>query len=171
MSLGKRLTILALVLIVPLVLGMLVTFEVINLEWISTMEISKAYEPMEKPLSVPVRSIPIDGPAYVEGAGAPENPVPADEVSLARGKQLYEINCLMCHGADGKGTGTIAAFLQNKPADLTAESVAGKSDGSLFIVISAGVEGKMPALNANLTIRDRWDVVNYIRSLQQTAQP
>lgn len=171
MSLSKRLTILAVLAIGVLALGMLVTFEVVNLEWISTMEISKAYDPMEQPLPVPARSIPIEGPAYVEGAGAPENPVPADEVSLARGKQLYEINCLMCHGANGKGTGAIAAFLQNKPADLTADSVVGKSDGSLFIVISAGSPGKMPALSSNLTIRDRWDVVNYVRSLQQAAQP
>jgi hypothetical protein len=27
----------------------------------------------------------------------------------------------------------------------------------------------MPALNENLTVRDRWDLVNFIRSLQAAA--
>ncbi len=164
MSLRKRLLILGAVLIAPLVLGLLVTYEVINLEWISTMEIGQAYQPMEQPLPVPAQSVPIEGAAYVDGAGAPENPVPADEVSLARGQMLYEINCLLCHGPQGKGDGSVAEFLDNPPSDLTADSVVSKSDGSLFIIISAGVPGKMPALSENLTVRERWDVVNYIRT-------
>ncbi len=164
MSLRKRLFILGVVLIAPLVLGLLVTYEVINLEWISTMEIGQAYQPYENPLAPPPQSVPIEGAAYVDGAGAPENPVPADDVSLARGKMLYEINCQLCHGPDGRGDGPIAEFIENPPTDLTTEAVAAKSDGSLFVIISAGVPGKMPALSENLTVRERWDVVNYIRT-------
>ena len=66
---------------------------------------------------VPTQSIPIEGPAYIANLGAPKNPVPADQTSLARGAELFQINCSVCHGLGGKGDGTVATFLQNKPAD------------------------------------------------------
>jgi hypothetical protein len=43
--------------------------------------------------------------------------------------------------------------------------VQAKSDGSIFLTISNGVEGKMPPLNENLLVTDRWDLVNFIRTL------
>ena len=63
-------------------------------------------------------------------------------------------------------TGPIAAFLANKPANLTSPVVQAKSDGSIFLTISNGVEGKMPPLNENLTVSERWDLVNFIRTLK-----
>jgi mono/diheme cytochrome c family protein len=29
----------------------------------------------------------------------------------------------------------------------------------------------MPPMNENLTVRERWDVINYIRTLKAAAQP
>jgi mono/diheme cytochrome c family protein len=34
------------------------------------------------------------------------------------------------------------------------------------MVITNGMPGAMPALNENLTVRERWDVVNFIRTLK-----
>jgi hypothetical protein len=34
------------------------------------------------------------------------------------------------------------------------------------LTISNGLEGRMPALNENLTVSERWDVVNYVRTLK-----
>jgi mono/diheme cytochrome c family protein len=83
----------------------------------------------EKPRAVPSQSIPVEGPAYLPGV-EPTNPVTADEVSVSRGAQLFSINCSQCHGIDGKGSGTVAAFLvKKKPADLTGEAAQGLSDG------------------------------------------
>lgn len=142
------------------------TYDLIKVEWISMMELQPSYRWMEDPLPLPPRSIPIEGPVSIPGLGAPPNPVPADEVSLQRGRQLYAINCAMCHGPAGEGDGVIAAFLQNKPADLTADVVQAKSDGALFLTITNGVTGRMPPLNENLTVRERWDVVNFLRTLK-----
>lgn len=144
---------------------MLFSFDIIKIEWPSFMEIQPTFKQMENPLPVPARSIPIEGPAYIPNIGAPPNPVPPDEVSVARGQQLYVINCQMCHGQTGQGTGPIAAFLNNKPANLTSELIQGKSDEVLFTSISNGVPGRMPPMNENLTMRDRWDLVNFIRTL------
>lgn len=155
-------------------------YDVIKVDWIVFMEIQSSFDDQEMPLPVPARSIPVDGAAYLPGMGEPLNPVPADEISIARGAELYQINCQMCHGDGGKGDGTVAAFLvKKKPADLTSEAVQAKSDGSWFLTISNGIwnpnntlfpeaqfSGQMPPLNENLSIRERWDVVNYLRTLK-----
>ena len=96
----------------------------------------------------------------------PPNPVAADPTSIARGAELYQINCALCHGTGGKGDGPVASHLQNKPFDLTSFPIHSFTDGGIFFVISTGVPGKMPALNENLTVRERWDVVNYVRTLK-----
>lgn len=150
---------------------LLFTYDVIKIEWISFMEIQPSYKQMEDPLPIPERSIPVEGPIAIPGLGAPENPTTADETSLARGAELYAINCQMCHGPAGLGNGSIAPYLINfKPANLTTEVVQSKSDGSLFLTISNGIDGRMPALNENLTVSERWDVVNFIRTLAQTEE-
>jgi mono/diheme cytochrome c family protein len=162
----KRFAILFAVVSVLFAGTMLFTFDIIKIDWPSFMEIQPSFRPMEAPLPPPARSIPIEGPAYVPGVGAPQNPVNADETSIARGQELFKINCQMCHGETGLGTGPIAAFLENKPANLTGDLVQSKSDGALFLSISNGVPGRMPPMNENLPVRDRWDLVNFIRTLQ-----
>lgn len=143
---------------------LLITYDVVKIEWPSFMEIQPSYRQMENPLPPPEHAIPIEGPIAIPGLGAPENPTPADEASFTRGAELYTINCQMCHGPDGKGKGPIAPFLINfKPANLTSDVVQSKSDGSIFLTISNGLEGRMPALNENLTVPERWDVVNFVR--------
>ena len=145
----------------------LFTFDIIKINWVSFMAIQPSFKPMENPLPVPLDSIPIEGAASIPGMGAPVNPVPTDTVSLSRGSQLYEINCSHCHGKNGHGDGPIAIYLANqKPADLTSAAVQTQSDGAIFLTISDGVPGFMPALNENLNVRDRWDIVNYLRTLK-----
>ena len=61
------------------------TFDVIKIDWPSFMEIQPSYRPMEDPLPVPQRSIPVEGAAYIPNMGAPENPSIVDEASLTRG--------------------------------------------------------------------------------------
>jgi len=146
------------------------SYDVIKIDWVSFMEIQPSYGTQNHPLPVPAQSIPVEGAAYIPGDGAPTNPVPADQTSIARGAQLFTINCVMCHGLTGQGTGTIAAFLiKKKPADLTSKLTQSKSDGTIFLTISNGF-GFMPALNENFTVRERWDLVNYVRTLKAPAQ-
>jgi mono/diheme cytochrome c family protein len=144
---------------------LLFTYDIIKIEWPSFMEIQPSYRPMENPLPVPEHSIPIEGPVAIAGMLSPENPTEADEGSIARGAELFDIHCKLCHGATAEGNGPIAPFLANKPANLTSPIVQSKSDGSIFLTITNGVEGKMPPLNENLLVHDRWDLVNFIRTL------
>lgn len=167
MRLLKQLFVVFVVLGVLAGLLMLFSFDVIKIQWVSFMGIQPSYKTMEHPLPVPARSIPVEGSAYIPSLGAPENPVVADDTSIVRGAELYQINCKMCHGEAGKGNGPIAPFLVNfKPADLTSPAVQFLSDGAIFMTITSGKEGRMPALNENLTVRERWDVVNFVRTLK-----
>ncbi|MEP7137725.1 MAG: cytochrome c [Chloroflexota bacterium] len=146
---------------------MLFTYDVIKIDWPSFMEIQPSFRPMENPLPVPARSIPIEGAAYIPNMGVPTNPTTVDEGSITRGAELYTINCQMCHGVLGNGKGPISGFLVNfKPADLTSPLIKAFSDGQIFMTITQGVPERMPALNENLTVSERWDVVNYVRTLQ-----
>jgi len=146
---------------------MIFTYDIIKIDWPSFMEIQPSFRPMENPLPPPGRSIPVEGAVSIPGMGAPENPTPADEASVTRGGELFAIHCQMCHGATGEGNGSVAAFLiKYKPANLTTDLVQSKSDGSFFVTISQGLDGKMPPLNENLTVSERWDVINFLRTLR-----
>ncbi|HEY5903199.1 MAG TPA: cytochrome c [Anaerolineales bacterium] len=150
---------------------MLFSYDVLKLDWMSFMELQPSFKWMKDPLPPPDRSIPVEGPIAIPNLGAPANPVPADEVSVSRGRELFMIDCQMCHGPTGEGNGPIAAAIVNKPANLTSSVTQSKSDGALFLTITNGVPGRMPPMNENFVVRDRWDLVNFIRTLKPTIQP
>ena len=94
-------------------------------------------------------------------AKATKNPVKG----VGNAKKNIETNCVTCHGAGGKGDGAAAAALPPpKPADWTSAKVASETDGELFWKISNG-RGAMPPWK-HLPDKDRWEIVNYIRTLQ-----
>jgi hypothetical protein len=39
----------------------------------------------------------------------------------------------------------------------------------MFLTITNGIEGKMPPLNENLLVSERWDIVNFLRTLETPA--
>ncbi len=93
-----------------------------------------------------------------------QNPVPADEKSIARGKELYVQGCVACHGVTGKGNGPASVALDPKPADHTSPKMLEETDGSLFWKISTG-RGAMPTFEDTYPAEDRWHLVNYVRTL------
>jgi mono/diheme cytochrome c family protein len=86
---------------------------------------------------------------------------------LGRGKEAYDINCAICHGASGDGQGITGQFGVPGIANLTQENFgpAAYPDGRMFDVISNG-KGNMGGYKHNIALRDRWAVVAYVRALQ-----
>lgn len=101
-----------------------------------------------------------------ESAKKIANPVPSNEVSVAAGKKIYIKECLSCHGKKGKGDGPSVATLEKSPGDLTSAKVQLHTDGELFWKISEGRK-PMPSTKKTLTEEQRWQVVNYVRTLKK----
>ena len=101
-----------------------------------------------------------------EEAAAEPNPIAFTDNSVAMGSELFAANCAVCHGDEGLGDGPAAETLETKPANLTASHVQGLSDGALFYIISHGrPKTPMPAWEGTLTEEERWNVVNFLRTL------
>ncbi|HVB02924.1 MAG TPA: cytochrome c [Chitinophagaceae bacterium] len=93
-----------------------------------------------------------------------KNPVKSNPGTLAAARKIYMTNCAPCHGKDGKGDGPASAALKIKPADHTSAAVQRQTDGSLYWMISTG-HAPMPVYKKILTDQQRWELVDYIRTL------
>jgi mono/diheme cytochrome c family protein len=101
------------------------------------------------------------------------NPVPAQVTSVDRGYDLYQANCAKCHGIDGNGGGPLSGTTPVTPPSLKAH-LSQHTDGDLYYWISKGLPGGMPAWESQLSETDRWNLVNYLRSINgqgPTANP
>lgn len=103
-------------------------------------------------------------PATLDSIGAMvTNPTPVSEASLANGRLYYQINCAVCHGLAGAGDGSAVRYGMI-PMPIITDATKARSDGYLYAMIRNG-RGAMPSYN-RIEESDRWDVVNYVRSLQ-----
>lgn len=93
-----------------------------------------------------------------------KNPVARNESSIAAGQKIYLKRCGACHGKTGNGDGPDAADLGIHPAKLSDRALREESDGALFWKITVGKK-PMPNYATRLSPTDRWNVINYIRSL------
>jgi mono/diheme cytochrome c family protein len=93
-----------------------------------------------------------------------KNPVAVSESSLAAGQKVYVKRCVACHGKTGNGDGPDAADLGIHPAKLSDPLIREETDGALFWKITVGKK-PMPNYNTRLSPTDRWNVINYLRSL------
>ena len=95
-----------------------------------------------------------------------KNPVAANESSLAAGRKIYSKTCAMCHGKTGDADGPAVIELNIHPAKLSDPKLATESDGALFWKVTTGKK-PMPAYGKRLSETDRWNLVNYIRTLSK----
>ncbi len=94
-----------------------------------------------------------------------QNPVPPTDDSITAGMMSYSTHCQSCHGERGDGKGERAEKLSIAPSDFTDEHAMGQmTDGELFWKISHG-RRPMPAFKDKLTEEERWQLVDYIRTL------
>ncbi len=93
------------------------------------------------------------------------NPLSGKTIIKA-GKKLFKNQCVVCHGALGKGDGVAGMGLNPKPSDLTSEKVQSQSDGALFWKITNG-NAPMASYKDILSEEQRWQLVTYIRTLKK----
>ncbi len=103
------------------------------------------------------------------------SPVSADdEASIARGQEIFRINCAECHGDGGMGDGQTGQQLDPPPAFIAHTSQM-MSDSYLFWRVNEGgaeFGTGMPTFKEKLTEEEIWDAINYVRALGAgTAMP
>jgi mono/diheme cytochrome c family protein len=83
---------------------------------------------------------------------------------LARGKSLYNQNCMFCHGEKGLGDGAAGVAMNPKPRNFkdTGTWVNGKNYAGMFKTLKSGA-GTLMAPYDTLPVEDRIAMIEYIR--------
>lgn len=119
-----------------------------------------------------IAAVSAPAPASQEAAQAPaavqKNPVKPTEKSQARAKEIYGLDCAICHGDNGNGKTDVAKSMEVTLGDWTdAKTLAGRTDGDLFNSIRNG-KGKMPPEASGRAKDDEvWNLIIYIRGLSK----
>jgi len=93
------------------------------------------------------------------------NPIPISKESLQLGQTKFDIYCSPCHGYQGVGDSRLHGQFPNPPS-LHSEKVRIWSDGRIFAVLTEG-QNVMPSYATQLSVDERWAVINYVRALQR----
>nr|MBS0037386.1 c-type cytochrome [Saprospiraceae bacterium] len=98
-----------------------------------------------------------------------QNPFPITKAGLAKGKNLYDIYCGICHGSTGDGNGFLVredgGVYPAQPTSFLTQELVGASEGRFYHSIMHG-RNVMGPYNDKLSFEERWQVIHYIRSLQ-----
>lgn len=108
---------------------------------------------------------------WVPPGGVDEkSPLTAAPATVARGKQLFAVNCARCHGPEGKGGGPESAYAADLTDDLRIEL---NTEGVLFYKIwngrvsyGKGPKEDMPAFQGRLDKAQVWALVEYLKVLR-----
>lgn len=130
---------------------------------------SKASSRLPPPGTVPVGYKPYKYAGNAaEAAAKLKNPLSGNTTAevLELGRRKYDIYCAVCHGYTGAGDGPVAPKMALKPPPLLSDKVKGMNDGAIYHIITDG-QGVMSSYAYQLVNeKDRWALVNYVRSLQ-----
>jgi caa(3)-type oxidase subunit IV len=87
---------------------------------------------------------------------------------VAKGKEVYGVNCAVCHGAQGNGDGIGGAALNPKPRNFhagTGDWKNGASAKSIYVTLEYGIPGSGMASYKALSATDRIALVHFVRDL------
>ncbi len=113
---------------------------------------------------------PYPYPHDAEKAGRElKNPLIPTKKVLLRGKRVYQINCLPCHGNEGFGDGPVVPKFP-RPLSLQSDKVRNFTDGRIYHTVTMG-QNLMPSYASEVDSSDRWAVIHYIRVLQRSRNP
>jgi hypothetical protein len=123
--------------------------------------------------AVPIQGVEPAFPQYDPGVDGIQNPTdPGSWKSLARGQEIYQVYCQVCHGDSGMGDGPVS-MTGSQPGPFAGVfplvTAMSRSDGYLYNLIRQGGQ-RMPNYR-RIPAEDRWHVVNYVRYLQKGGRP
>jgi mono/diheme cytochrome c family protein len=100
------------------------------------------------------------------GTGMPTE-ITVDATLMQRGRERFSITCAMCHGATAAGNGITKQYGLATVVSLQDDRIRKMADGEIFNTVTNG-KNTMMAYGPNLTVRDRWAIISYLRALQRS---
>jgi mono/diheme cytochrome c family protein len=103
------------------------------------------------------------------------NPLPPlDTVQKVEAERLFLVNCAICHGQKLDGNGPLYKNgdgpFPAKPATLVGDPIYERMpEGQMFYSMTYG-KNKMGSYASQMNARQRWMVINYIKSKQASAK-
>ncbi|MBR9757366.1 MAG: cytochrome c [Algicola sp.] len=94
-----------------------------------------------------------------------KSPLDSTQVDMAKGKELYDIYCGICHGNKGAGQGNLVK--REKILGIPSYADAGRAitEGSTYHTIYYG-KNAMGSYANQLNEEERWQVVAYVMELK-----
>jgi mono/diheme cytochrome c family protein len=92
------------------------------------------------------------------------NPIFADEEAVARGRELYASQCLMCHAENGNGARPLAVGLSRRTPPL-AGLLFERQDDDLYRILEGGLVNRHN-FGADFSSSDRWRIISFLRGIQ-----
>lgn len=101
--------------------------------------------------------------ALVVGAASAQ----AQTAAPTSGREIYRVRCAMCHGALGRGDGSMGGSMNPRPSNLTVQAErTALTDATMATTILNG-RREMPSFARLLTPQQVDSVVAYVRTLQR----
>ena len=97
------------------------------------------------------------------------NPLLPTNKVLELGQKKFLTFCSPCHGDYGDGDSRLMGQFPAGPT-LHSARVIGFSDGHIYNIITNG-QNAMPSYARQITMEQRWAIINYIRVLQRAQNP
>ena len=91
-----------------------------------------------------------------------------DPAADARGGEVFNTFCSVCHGAGGHGDGNVVKRGVPPPPSLLLEHATQMADGQMYHVVTLG-QGNMASYASQVVREDRWLAIRHIRKLQEAA--
>lgn len=93
------------------------------------------------------------------------------EETFKRGKRIYEVYCVMCHGANGDGKGNLvtSGVFGNVPSYKDPNTLKYLPAGKMFHTLTYG-KGIMGSYASQITPKERWEVICYIQKFQEADE-
>jgi cytochrome c553 len=111
--------------------------------------------------------LPNDSTGYAMSAQV-KNPLePLTRKDSLEASRLFNINCAICHGAEGKANGPLSSKI-GAIANLTTDLYIKMADGTMYHSLFYG-KNNMGSYASQLSRKQRWQMVQYIRTLQPKA--
>jgi mono/diheme cytochrome c family protein len=139
-----------------------------KIQYVPDMADAPTMKPQENYLEAPEHAVAMNAILYPKTVEEAEtnlkNPLPSDDRTLKLGERMFNTYCTPCHGASGKGDGSITDVYV-KPPDITDAAYLKRQDGFFFYRITFGAN-VMPGYGHATLPHERWAIVKYLRKLQ-----